>query len=168
MPSLPFALHASHWPVQAFEQQKPSTQVPERHSAAVLQLMPFGSFATHTPPAQYCVLLQSPSEMHESAVPLQRAPTQLAPFGHGSTVAGGQLPAPSQKAASVALPFWQRPSRHETPGPGYVHDRVVLPSQTPPQSVPAPAQPGRPCAGGCPSAMGVHVPIATDWAHASH
>jgi hypothetical protein len=52
VPSLPGTSQASHCPVQACVQQTPSTQLPERHSAAVLQVAPFSFLLEQTPPAQ--------------------------------------------------------------------------------------------------------------------
>jgi hypothetical protein len=125
-------------------QQTPSTQIPELHSDAVLQEVPGSLFVTQTPPAQYSLRLQSPSNTQLAAVPPHRSPTQVAPVGHASVVGGGQLPAPSQNAERSATPFWQSAARHEMPGPGKAHERVVVPSQVPPHGVPAPAHAGRP------------------------
>jgi hypothetical protein len=52
VPSVPGALHASHWPVQACVQHTLSTQMPDRHSAGVLQETPASFLGSHTPPAQ--------------------------------------------------------------------------------------------------------------------
>jgi hypothetical protein len=105
--------------------------------------------------------LQSASDLHESDLPLQSSSKHIDPVGQVCRLSAGQLPAPSQNAASVAMPFAQIASRHETPGPGYAHERVVVPSHAPPHgALPALVQPGRPSAGGLPSGMGVHLPIA--------
>src|SRR5690242_21276315 len=41
-PSLPSSAHASHWPVQAEEQHKPSAQKPLEHSLAAVHSLPLG------------------------------------------------------------------------------------------------------------------------------
>jgi hypothetical protein len=160
VPSWPSALQASHCPVHAFVQHTPSMQVPEAHSAATLQSVPGIFFGVQTPPAQYSLLLQSPSEVQLSDAPPHRSPRHAEFAGHAFSLGGGQLPAPSQKATRVADPLLHDPSRHCTPGPGYVQLRVTVPSQTPPHCVSLPAQPGRPSAGGCPAGMVVHLPMA--------
>jgi hypothetical protein len=145
--------------VQALVQHTRSTQIPDSHSTLVLQPTPGRFFALHTPPPQYSSLLQSPSERHAPGPPVHKPPLlHLYPVGHVTWPSGGQLPEPLQNATSVAFPFWQSGLRHGTPGPGYVHVRVVVPSQTPPHAVPAPAQPGLPFAGSCPAAIGMHSP----------
>jgi hypothetical protein len=78
------------------------------------------------------------------------------------------LPPPSQKDSTSATPFLQEATWHETPGPGYVQARVVTPSQTPPQAVPAPAHPARPWGGCWFAGIGVHLPSVPASAHASH
>jgi hypothetical protein len=119
VPSLPDTSHASHWPAQACVQQKPSTQMPDRHSAGVLQVEPFSFLLEQTPPAQYSSWLQPASDVHEFGVPPHSVPSMHAdPGGHAFSVWGGQLPAPSQKAARMALPLTHWASRQETPGPG--------------------------------------------------
>lgn len=61
-PSLPRTSQAAHCPVQEESQQRPSTQYPEPHSAALAQVVP-RSFA-HTPlasgVAQECPAAQLP------------------------------------------------------------------------------------------------------------
>src|SRR5215471_17942567 len=121
--------------------------MPDRHSAGVLQVEPFSFLLEQTPPAQYSSWLQPASDVHEFAVPPHSVPLMhVEPGGHAFSVFAGQLPAPSQKAARIALPLTHWASRQETPGPGYTQERVVMPSQTPPHGA-LPAHAGRPCAG---------------------
>jgi hypothetical protein len=88
-------------------QHTPSTQLLDSHSLAVLQIAPAVSFPTHVPAAQYWLLLQSPSAVQVFGPPLQSLSTQVDPVGQVSLARGGQLPAPSQNATSVATPFAQ-------------------------------------------------------------
>jgi hypothetical protein len=107
VPLLPSTLHASHWPVHARVQQTPSTHTLDWHSPPVLHPTPAVFLPTHTPPAQYWLLLQSPSVAQLFCPPTQRSPAQVEPVGQACWSAGGQLPAPSQKAISDATPFVQ-------------------------------------------------------------
>jgi hypothetical protein len=50
-PTLPWTSHASHWPLQARSQQKPSAQVPLAHSFAAAQAYPSAFFDTQAPAA---------------------------------------------------------------------------------------------------------------------
>jgi hypothetical protein len=52
LPSLPATLHASHWPVHGSVQHTPSTQIPDAHSALVLQAVPAPFLSLQTPPEQ--------------------------------------------------------------------------------------------------------------------
>src|SRR5689334_9038922 len=97
-PSLPATSHASHWPPHAELQHTPSTQKPEPHSDAVLHDSPACFRGTHTPPEQYSPrVLQVPTQ--PSA---QMGFSESQPEGQSRCSARGQLPEPSQKAATVA------------------------------------------------------------------
>ena len=87
------------------------------HSAAVLHDVPGSFFVTHTPPEQYWLLLQFASPVHDPG-PVQRVPTHVSADGQSCCASGGQLPAPSQNAPSVARLAWQSAARQDTPGPG--------------------------------------------------
>jgi hypothetical protein len=52
VPSRPFTSHASHWPVHALSQQKPSTQSPDLHWSGAVQAPPLSSFDWQLVPAQ--------------------------------------------------------------------------------------------------------------------
>jgi hypothetical protein len=49
VPTSPPTSQASHWPLQALLQHTPSTQKPEPHSAALLQVSPGVFTPTHAP-----------------------------------------------------------------------------------------------------------------------
>jgi hypothetical protein len=56
---------------------------------------------------------------------------------HPWVCGAGQLPAPSQEAASVATPALQLAARHDPVG--YAHALALEPSQAPPQPLPSEA-----------------------------
>jgi hypothetical protein len=47
VPCMPGTSHASHWPLQAVLQQKPSTQLPDAHWLLAVQVDPGGVRGTH-------------------------------------------------------------------------------------------------------------------------
>jgi len=61
LPTLPPTSHASHWPLQAWLQQKPSAQWPLVHWLESVQAEPSASLPTHWPLEQYEPAAQSPS-----------------------------------------------------------------------------------------------------------
>lgn len=61
VPSAPATSHASHWPVHAVSQQKPSMHTLETHCVAVEQGEPLGRRSWQVPAEQNCVIAQSPS-----------------------------------------------------------------------------------------------------------
>jgi hypothetical protein len=52
VPKEPVRLQASHAPAQAVLQQRPSTQLPEVHWLAAVQVVPLDCFTTQVPPLQ--------------------------------------------------------------------------------------------------------------------
>src|SRR4029079_16805698 len=95
--------------VQAVLQQKPSTQNPDVHWFAPVQVAPFAFFVTHAVPEQKSPPMQSVSTAQEilQAVDPQTSGEQLV------VTAAGQAPAPLQLAAAVATPFEQLAVRHD-------------------------------------------------------
>ena len=71
--------------------------------------------------------------------------------------AAGHAPLPSQLAANVATPAAQDADRHEVLAPGEAHVVRFVPSQLPPQVVPAPEHAACPVRGAPVTA--VHVPL---------
>ena len=55
----PETLHTSQVPLHAVEQQTPSTQLPERHCPALVQVSPPALLFTHTEPLHHAVGQQS-------------------------------------------------------------------------------------------------------------
>jgi hypothetical protein len=113
VPSVPFASHAAHWPVQALLQQTPSAQIAEVHSFPALHEAPFAPFFTHVEALQYASFVHSASVAHaEGQDPAAHAKSpQETPLGFES-----QRPTPLQMrpfaellvASQVLVP-------HETP-----------------------------------------------------
>jgi hypothetical protein len=63
---------------------------------------------------------------------------------HGCVRTAGQAPAPSQAAASVAVPEAHEAARHAVVAPGYAHAVIDVPLQVPPHgAAPAPAHGAR-------------------------
>jgi hypothetical protein len=123
---------ASHWPVQAVLQHTPSTQLPEAHSAAVVQARPGGMRAAQRPSRQKKPVLQSASVRH-----IDRQ--SVGPQTNGSHIVRRdipQAPRPSQKAAEVATPAAQEAAEQLVIVLGKVHSVRLVPSQRPPQVVP--------------------------------
>lgn len=108
VPTAPARLQASHCPPQAVSQQTPSTQLPLAHWFAAEQLPPGDSCGTQVPE-----LHQLPAAHWASVeqVALQAVAAQ-AKEPQDWVEAGGQDPAPSQAAASVAVPAVQEAARH--------------------------------------------------------
>ena len=130
MPALPASAQASHWPVHAVSQQRPSTQCCDPHWFAPPQAWPCASSATQTP-AEH----QLPAVQSESA--LQLPLHALGPHENGAHVCvwtAGQAPAPSHEAARVAVPPAQEGLRQEVESPGYVQAAGCVPSQLPAQN----------------------------------
>jgi hypothetical protein len=110
VPAWPGTSQAWHWPLQAVSQQTPSTQLALAHWFGAPQPAPFASLVTQMPAAQNWPAVQSPSEaqLPRQAVGPQAKGLQLWVW------TGGQLPAPSQEAARVAVPLVQLGARHST------------------------------------------------------
>ena len=162
MPALPASAQASHWPVHAVSQQRPSTQCCDPHWFAPPQAWPCASSATQTPAEHQLPAVQSESA---SQSPLHA----LGPHENGAHVCvwtAGQAPAPSHEAARVAVPPAQEGLRQEVESPGYVQAAGCVPSQLPAQTVPSEAQAVR-VPRGAPVA-GEHVPALAATSHASH
>ena len=107
---VPPAQVAVPWPLaQAPLQHVPLTQTPDRHWVSPEHPAPVALFGRHMPTShqrpdpQWTSLPQGP---HVVPLALQF------PFGHGCCWTGGQLPAPSQTAASVWMPFVHEAGRH--------------------------------------------------------
>ena len=75
VPTEPERSHASQAPPQAVSQQTPSTQLPEVHSLAVAQALPFASFGTQLLAEQYEVAMHFASTV-QVAGQLTAAPEQ--------------------------------------------------------------------------------------------
>jgi hypothetical protein len=112
-PSLPWTSHASHCPVHALLQQKPSTQTSAMHALPPGQGAPWPPFGTQMPAEQKLSRSQSLSTAQSlpHAVPAHAPPQSW-------LNSGGHAPAPLQNAATVATPASQLASRHEVPEPG--------------------------------------------------
>jgi hypothetical protein len=105
--------------------------------------------------------MQSPS-----LVQLARQAVVPQVYGEHAVVTGaGQVPAPSQLAAAVCVPPLQLATRHEVVLGGKVHVPLV-PSQLPPQVVPAFKHAWRPPTGW--PLMVLQVPTEPDALHAWH
>jgi hypothetical protein len=113
-PSWPGSPQDWHWPSQALWQQKPSAQTPLWHWPASPQLWPVASWAVHTPPEQNWPDGQSES----TAQPPWQMEAPQPPGPHCCSKAAGQLPAPSQVAARVAMPLAQLAPRQEVSDAG--------------------------------------------------
>jgi hypothetical protein len=153
---------ASHWPLQALSQQTASTQKPLAHWPGAAHVSPGPILAVQRPPEQKFPVGQSESRVQ---LPMHC----VVPHVKGAQAwvcAAGQLPAPSQAAASVATSFEQLALRHEVLEPAYAHVAVSVPLHAPPQADPSVAQAGRvPC--GAPL-TGAHVPALLPPLQASH
>lgn len=110
-PRAPATLHASHWPPQARSQHTPSTQKPETHSLAAEHIPPLGRRPMQTPITQTLPMAQSASVRHS----VRHSSSPQVKGMQGVVLAMGQLPTPSQVAASVATPSMQLGNRHEVP-----------------------------------------------------
>jgi hypothetical protein len=71
-----------------------------------------------------------------------------------------------QLAGAVETPLLQEPARHSVPGPGYVQETVLFPSQAPPQAVPSLVQSLREPWGS--PVTGAQVPSEPGTSQASH
>ncbi|MEN9797934.1 MAG: hypothetical protein RL653_1630 [Pseudomonadota bacterium] len=94
VPTLPGTLQAWHVAVQAPLQQTPSTQWPELHWLAAVQLCPTTRFGSHAPALQWLPALQSASEPQgfaQAPVPLQCA-SPHSPAGSVPAGLGVQVP----------------------------------------------------------------------------
>lgn len=111
-PSVPATSQASHWPVHAWSQHRPSTQKDEAQSFGPEQDSPFPRCGVQRPTRQKVPSGHSPSVEHSLPQP---APTQAPP--QSTSTSGGQAPVPSQLAATVAFPAAHPPDRHWVPGP---------------------------------------------------
>lgn len=80
LPTLPGTSHASHVPEQAESQHTPSMQLPESHSAALLQVVEF--FFAHLPLFVPAHVLPAP----QSALSQQTPSVQNKPLGHDALV----------------------------------------------------------------------------------
>lgn len=107
VPSWPSTSQASHAPVHAELQHTPSTQAPVPHSSVALQRSPAAFTGEHTPALHQCPAAQSLATAH---VPAQASAPHVN-GAHGCACAGGHAPAPSQLAASVAVPSAQAGAR---------------------------------------------------------
>jgi hypothetical protein len=165
-PCAPLASHASHSPVHAVAQQKPSTQKPLVHAVAFEHVMPSGCFFAHTPLLQKPSVAQSVSSVHRvvHVPPVQRNGSQLVPVALLV-----QVPSPSQICPVTTVPLhWLVP--HETPAGVFAtpaHVVAFTPSHAGAEHTFEPAgHKGRvPC--GCPL-TGRHVPGAPVVSHAWH
>jgi hypothetical protein len=82
---------AMHVPVQALSQQKPSTQLPFRHSFAPLHVLPLAFLPIQAPPEQVLPVRQCASLAHEVRHAVAEAQTK--PPAHDVVVPGTQAPA---------------------------------------------------------------------------
>lgn len=148
--------------MHALSQQTPSTQKPEVHWPLPLHDVPLPSFGLQTPPEQNVVVVQS--------VSVAQSPRQaFAPHENGAQSCvffAGQLPVPEHRASRTATPAVHDPARQTLSVPGYLQLVRTVPSQTPPQSEPSPAQSGRVPTGAPLTAE--HVPAFDGRLHASH
>jgi hypothetical protein len=78
----------------------------------------------------------------------------------------GHAPAPSQLAARTPVPAAHEAARQGDDAPGYVHARLFVPLQVPPQAEPSVAHAPRPPTGA--PMTGQHVPTWPPTLHASH
>ncbi len=108
MPHIPWAL-AQLWqvPQAALPQQVPSTQLPDPHSLPALQAAPSAFFPQVPPPHTPIEQSSSPLQVCRQAF---AAPSQVN-GAQGCVSLGGQLPLPSQNAASDS---WLPPPGQET------------------------------------------------------
>jgi hypothetical protein len=67
LPIEPATSHASHVPVHAVSQQRPSTQWSLTHPLALVQLSPIEPLSTHAPPLQWLLAAHCASVVHEVA-----------------------------------------------------------------------------------------------------
>jgi hypothetical protein len=101
----------------------------------------------------------------EAQLDLQALPPQT--YGsHGMVTAPGQVPAPSQVAAAVAIPPEQLAPRQLVLMSGYAQADAFAPSHVPPQAPPAPVQAVRGPRGVPLTAT--HCPTLPATSHASH
>jgi hypothetical protein len=124
-PRAPVTAHDVHVPVQGPLQQTPCWHAPDRHSAGLVQSMPFGRLL-HAPPVHTFAPLQSAFVEHV----VRHWPVVPHTYGsHGCCTPAVQTPAPSQRPASVATEPAQVGAMHVVPA---AYDRQApLPSQNP-------------------------------------
>ena len=85
VPSAPPTSHASHWPVQAVSQQRPSTQRPDAHRVPLVHAVPLGSL--HVPGSSGLLhLLGAPQVELVQHVPSM----QVSPVAQGAVVLHGE------------------------------------------------------------------------------
>jgi hypothetical protein len=135
-PAVPGRLQAWQAPPQAWSQQTPSEQVPEAHWLAAAQAAARATLGRQAPAWH-----QSPAAQSASAA--QLVLQAVAPQANGAQAlveGAGQLPAPSQAAAAVAVPEAQEADRQLWAAPGKLQAATWLPSQLPPQAEPSLAQ----------------------------
>ena len=143
----------THLPWQVESQQTPSTQLPDPHSAALLQTCPNPFFPQ---------LLDE----HELGATHCRSPMQLslqAPSAHkkGAQVMGApltQLPVPSHTLGGIRLATEQAPSRQMVPAANFEHPPWPLQTPLCPQ-VSDNSRSQTLCGSVWPTGTGVHWPI---------
>lgn len=156
--------HASHCPVHASLQHKPSTQCVLWQAALLEQALPFGALSVQLPETQSgAAEVQSalPVQLVKHAVPAllqSKLPGQLL------VLSAGHWPAPSHDAAAVSFEPWQLCGRHAPVGKAQL---VREPALHAPAQLPLPPQAARPPRG-CPLVTGEHVPGFAGKSQASH
>ena len=154
--ALPQLLHVPH---EAVEQQVPSTQLPEPHSLAALQLAP-SAFLPHTPSMHWFGATHCEGTVHELK---QSVPPLLQVNGaQARLVPATQMPVPLHDPAEVALPPLHDAAVQVVPEAYLRH--MPLPSQLPslPQ-LPRPWSAQPPRGSGDPAATAEQVPALPVW-----
>jgi hypothetical protein len=155
-PCAPLTSHASHCPVHAWSQQKPSMQKPVPHSSAAVHLCAAPvSFFTQIEPLQYASVAQSPS----LAQLVLQLPLAQAYGSHGIPPLLAQLPLPSQTIPATLPPVHELMPHDLPEGANRVHAPVPLQVPSGPH-VPASSRGQLPRGGTFSYATGPQVPSA--------
>jgi hypothetical protein len=159
-PAVPARLHAWHGPGQALSQQRPCSQAPVAHSAALAHAAP-PLFFMHVPPMQESFIAQSVATAH---VVVQAVGPQMNGV-HACTAPGTQTPAPSHFAVA------RSEAAVHVGGEQVVPDRYLRQAPAP-SHVPSSPQVSEPLSahwpsGSCPAGMVEQVPAVParlhDW-----
>jgi hypothetical protein len=155
VPRLPVIAHDLHVPVHAWLQQYPCAQKPESHSFAIVHAAPVG-FRVQLPALQTLGARQSASAVQ---VVRQAAPAAShLYFPHGPVVAAPQTPAPSHARDDVNVDPVQLAAAHDVPMTYFRQAPAPLQVPSLPQVVAAAIGHCVATSGGCPVAIGEHVP----------